>query len=190
MSADFHAARLNMVESQVRTQDVTDVAIHDAMRVIPRETLVPASKAYAAYADTEVEHAPGRYLLKPRDVSKLLQYLKPQPFERALAIAAPYAAAVLEHMGLNVTRHDGEDLKTLPAGQFDLIICEGAVSEAPKAWTDALASGGRLGVIERDGVDGEAVIYLRAGDGVGRRTVFDAMPPVMPGFEREARFAF
>ena len=32
MSADFTTARLNMVESQVRTQDVTDTAIHDAMR--------------------------------------------------------------------------------------------------------------------------------------------------------------
>ena len=47
--ADFTAARLNMVESQVRTADVTDVRIHDAMRVIPRETFVPAGKAYLAY---------------------------------------------------------------------------------------------------------------------------------------------
>ena len=30
--ADLAAARLNMVESQVRPSDVTDVRIHDAMR--------------------------------------------------------------------------------------------------------------------------------------------------------------
>ncbi|MCA6302713.1 MAG: protein-L-isoaspartate O-methyltransferase, partial [Phenylobacterium sp.] len=33
---DTFAARLNMVESQVRTADVTDLRIQDAMRRIPR----------------------------------------------------------------------------------------------------------------------------------------------------------
>ena len=99
MSADFTTARLNMVESQVRTADVTDLAIHDAMRTVRREDLVAPAKAYAAYADSPIEYAPGRWLLKPRDVAKLLQALNPRPGERALAIAAPYAAAVLEAMG-------------------------------------------------------------------------------------------
>lgn len=186
MSADFTTARLNMVEAQVRTQDVTDTAIHDAMRAIAREALVPAGRGYAAYADTEVEYAPGRYLLKPRDVSKMLQELHPQPFERALAIAAPYAAAVLEHIGLTVERHDGEDLRAIPAGPYDVIVCEGAVTEAPAAWIEALAPNGRLAVIERNGPAGEAVIYLHTG---ARRSLFDAMPPVLPGFQRERRFA-
>jgi len=187
MSADFTTARLNMVEAQVRTQDVTEHAIHDAMRAIPREAFVPAGKAHAAYADTEVEYAPGRYLLKPRDIAKLIQELRPQPFERALAIAAPYAAAVLEHMGLKVERHDGEDLRAPPAGEYDVIICEGGVTQAPASWIEALAPSGRLAVIERDGPAGEGVIYLRGG---GRRSLFDAMPPVLPGFARERRFAF
>jgi protein-L-isoaspartate(D-aspartate) O-methyltransferase len=94
--ADLAAARENMVESQVRTADVTDVRLQDAMRDIAREQLMPEGKPYLAYADMEVEYAPGRWLLKPRDVAKLLQALRPMPGERALAIAAPYAAAVLE----------------------------------------------------------------------------------------------
>src|SRR5579863_7111919 len=102
MSIDFATQRAIMVESQVRVADVTDYAIQDAMRVVARESLLPADKAYLAYADVEVEYAPGRWLLKPRDVAKLLQALKPRPGERALAIAAPYAAAVLEAMGLVV----------------------------------------------------------------------------------------
>ena len=78
--ADLAAARLNMVESQVRTQDVTDVRIQDAMRAIARETFVPSGKAYLAYADLEVEYAPGRWLLKPRDVSKLSPlFCSPRP---------------------------------------------------------------------------------------------------------------
>src|SRR5207253_2599355 len=96
--------------------DVTDIRIQDAMRDLPRESFAPAGKAYLAYADAEVEYAPGRVLLTPRDVSKLLQALRPMPGERALAIAAPYAAAVLERLGLTVTRQDGDDLTQVPDG--------------------------------------------------------------------------
>ena len=112
--ADLAAARLNMVESQVRTADVTDVRIHDAMRALRREEFTPPDKAHLAYADIEVEYAPGRWLLKPRDVAKLLQALKPMPGEQALAIAAPYAAAVLETMGLTVERLDGATSRPHP----------------------------------------------------------------------------
>jgi len=190
MSADFTTARLNMVESQVRTQDVTDVRIHDAMREVRREDFAPAAKGYAAYADMEVEYAPGRYLLKPRDVAKLLEAAHPQPLERALAIAAPYAAALLEHIGVGVDRFDEDDLKSPAGGDYDIIICEGAVAQAPAAWIEALGPNGRLVLIERDGPVGKAVIYVRAREGAGRRELFDATPPVLPGFDRERRFAF
>ena len=190
MSADFTTARLNMVESQVRTQDVTEVTIHNAMRAVRREDLVPPAKAHAAYADTEVEYAPDRYLLKPRDVAKLLQAVRPQPFERALAIGAPYAAALLRHMGLEVERYDEGNLKSPPGSGYDVIICEGAVTQAPAAWIEALGPHGRLAVIERDGPVGKGVIYLRTAEGAGRRDLFDSTPPVLPGFERERRFAF
>src|SRR4051812_5625957 len=174
--ADLSAARLNMVESQVRPSDVTDVRLHDAMRVLAREDFVPPGKAYLAYADTEVEYAPGRWLLKPRDVAKLLQALRPQAGERALAIAAPYAAGVLETLGLSVQQVQGDRPEPPAGAEFDIIVCEGAVAETPRAWLAALAEGGRLGAVERDGPVGKAMVYVRADDGVGRRSVFDATP--------------
>ena len=139
MSTDFAAARLNMVESQIRTADVTDLPLQDALRVVAREAVVPASKAYLAYAETEIEYAPGRWLLRPRDVGKLLQSLKPKAGEKALAIAAPYAAAVLEAMGLSVERLDGDDLSGPLGSGYDVIICEGAVGAAPAAWVSSSA---------------------------------------------------
>ena len=190
MSTDFAAARLNMVESQIRTADVTDLPLQDALRVVAREAVVPASKAYLAYADAEVEYAPGRWLLRPRDVGKLLQFLKPRAGEKALAIAAPYAAAVLEAMGLSVTRLDGDDLKSPADHDYDIIICEGAVDATPRAWIEALAVGGRLGVVERSGPVGQATIYVQAEDAVGRRTVFDSTPPILAGFSAAPGFAF
>jgi protein-L-isoaspartate(D-aspartate) O-methyltransferase len=190
MAADFAAARENMVESQIRTADVTDLDLTDATRVVLRETLVGPGKVHAAYADTEVEYAPGRWLMRPRDVAKLLQALGPKAGEKALAIAAPYAAAVLEQMGLTVERLDGEDLTAVAGAGYDLIICEGAVSAVPKAWTDALAVHGRLGIVERTGPVGRAMTYIRSEDGVGGRSIFDSAAPLLSQFSPKAAFAF
>jgi protein-L-isoaspartate(D-aspartate) O-methyltransferase len=189
MSADFTAERTIMVDSQVRTQDVTDLAIIDAMRAVQRESLTPEGKAYQAYADAEIQYAPGRWMLRPRDVSKLLQCLRPRAGERALAISAPYAAAVLSALGLQVSERDAGDTAAIE-GRYDLIVCEGAVARAPVAWADALADGGRLGLVERDGPVGRAMLYLRAGETVGSRALFDSTPPVLAGFEARRGFTF
>ncbi len=190
MSFDFAAARAAMVESQVRVSDVTDVAVQDAMRAVPRETLCSADWRTLAYADVDIPLKGGLHLMRPREVAKLLQALHPRPGERALAIAAPYAASVLQAMGLQVDRLDKGDLKKPKSGGYDVIVCEGAVPAAPAGWLAALAEGGRLAVVERTGPMGQAKLYVKAGDGVGVREVFDAAPPVLPGFEPAPQFAF
>ncbi|HLY77951.1 MAG TPA: protein-L-isoaspartate O-methyltransferase [Caulobacteraceae bacterium] len=200
MSIDFAAQRATMVESQVRVNDVTDYAIQDAMRAVPREAVLPAGKAFQAYADVEVEWAPGRWLLKPRDIAKLLQALRPRPGERALAIAAPYAAAVLTAMGLDVysldpttgqlSFGDGDQGAQVPDGGYDVIVSEGAVGNVPPRWLELLALNGRLGVVVRTGPVGRAELYIRSERDVGRRDLFDTAPPLMPGFEPKPAFTF
>lgn len=187
MTADFAAARLNMVESQVRTNDVTDLYIQDAMRVAPREELC-GDKVHLAYADLDVEYAPGKFLLKPRDIAKLLQALKPRPGERALAIAAPYAAMVMRQIGLEVDEIDSVDAPK--SSWYQVVVCEGAVAETPQSWIDSLALGGRLAVIERRGPVGKARIYLRSEDDVGGRYLFDATTAYLSGQEPRTTFAF
>jgi len=206
MTLDFAAARENMVENQVRTNDVTDLAIQDAMRVVRREQVTPPTKLHLAYAEAAVEYAPGYFLMQPRDVAKLLQGVQPRAGEKALAIAAPYAAAVLSAMGLEVTLRlpDGVDVAVenvgasvgdlaavLETAPYDVIVVEGAVDQVPAAWTDMLAEGGRLGVVERKGPVGRARLYQRGVDGViSSRTLFDATPPMLTGFTPAPAFAF
>jgi protein-L-isoaspartate(D-aspartate) O-methyltransferase len=189
MSVDFAAERRIMVDSQVRPQDVTDLDIIDAMSAVRREDCLPPTRAFQAYADTEVEYAPGRWMLRPRDVAKLLQGVRPRRGEQALAIAAPYAGAVMQAMGLDVTRFDGEDLSVV-AGPWDVMVCEGAVSKVPDSWPAALAVGGRLAVVERNGPVGQARLYARVGETVGARYLFDCTPPIMAGFEARRGFVF
>jgi len=190
MTIDFAAQREAMVEGQVRTADVTDYQVQDAMRIVAREAVLPPERAYLAYADVEVEYAPGRWLLKPRDVGKLLQALRPRRGERALAISAPYAAAVMEQVGLVVTQCDAASESAL-SGAFDLVICEGAVSDPPAAWLGAMASpNGRLGVVVREGPVARARLYVPAESGAAFRDLFDCAPPLMAGFEPKRAFAF
>ena len=189
MTFDFRAARLTMVESQVRTADVTDLAITDAMRQAPRESLCPGGSAALAYADAEIEYAPGLRLMRPREIGKLLQALGPRAGERALCIAAPYAAMVLEGMGLAVVQ-SGPDLAGVESGQFDLVLSEGAVADIPLTWTAALAEGGRLAAVVRNGPVGKAQLVLRQDGRLGGREVFDSTPPYLPGHEPKPHFAF
>jgi protein-L-isoaspartate(D-aspartate) O-methyltransferase len=208
---DFTAARTNMVESQVRTNDVTDVEIQAAMRVVARERFCAPARAFSAYAEVEPEIAPGRVLMRPRDIAKLLQLAQPKKGETALAIAAPYAAAVLAVIGLKTTAQEGDaravavlapaledygvPLATVPFSRaavegVDLIVCEAAVDQLPQAWIGALAPGGRLVAVERKGPVGKAKLWVRTGAGASSREAFDATPPYLPGFAPVAAFQF
>lgn len=197
---DFAAARKVMLDSQVRVNDVTDRQLHAAIGAVERERFCAPDRAFAAYADVEPEIAGDRRLMLPRDVAKLLQGLDARAGEKALAIAAPYAAAVLAHMGLVVTAQEsdpavmdvvaaalgeaGVETVTAPLKQpqgegYDLIVSEGAVIGRPDAWIAALRPGGRLAVVEREGAGGAAILYVRGREGVSRRELFDAAPDLL-----------
>lgn len=208
---DFAAARKIMVDSQVRVNDVTDRALQAALGEVPRERLCAPDRAFAAYAEVEPEIASGRRLMLARDVAKLLNALQARAGEKALALGAPYAAAVLARMGASVTAQDSDaavlavvepalaeaGVQTVnapfarPHGEgYDIIISEGGVMGRPDAWLNALAVGGRLAVVERGGAAGRAVLYVRGREGFSRRELFDAAPAVLPGMTPEPAFTF
>jgi protein-L-isoaspartate(D-aspartate) O-methyltransferase len=199
-----------MVDSQVRVNDVTDRALQAALLAAPRERFLPADRAFAAYAEMEPEIVADRRLMLPRDVSKLLMAVAARPGERALAIAGPYAAAVLARMGLEVTAQDSVEavfevvgpaladagVTTVvapldrPTGEgWDVIVSEAAAPGRPEAWLEALGPGGRLAVVERSGPTGKAVLYVRGEQGLSRRELFDAAPPILAELVPEPSFA-
>ncbi|EAP91373.1 MAG: protein-L-isoaspartate O-methyltransferase [Oceanicaulis sp.] len=217
--SEFETARLAMVNSQIRPNDVTDHRIQDAMADIPRERFLPKSQSAKAYADIEAKVAEGRFMLTPRDLAKLIQAADIRRTDVVLDVACGrgYSTAVLARMAETVVGLEQKDLglvekatdalnaietdnavvvegdlsKGVPGqGPFDVIIVNGAVAEPAQAWLDQLAVGGRLAVIVRDGTVGQARIYTKAQTSVGDRSVFDTTAPYLPGFEPEAKFAF
>lgn len=99
---DFTAARINMVENQVRCNAVTDARLIAAMGEVPREDFVPASRRGVAYMDEDVRLTDGgagapRYLLQPRAFAKLAQLAEIRESDRVLDLgcATGYSTAVL-----------------------------------------------------------------------------------------------
>jgi protein-L-isoaspartate(D-aspartate) O-methyltransferase len=105
----FVSARQKMVDGQVRTSDVTDHRIIDAMLAVPREDFVPESKRALAYLDLDLDvsenAAVKRYLLKPQLTAKLLQAAGIGANDCVLIVgcATGYVAALAARLAAKVT---------------------------------------------------------------------------------------
>ncbi len=217
---DYATARHNMVEGQIRINQVNDALIVAAIGTVPREAFVPHSVAGIAYVDEAVEVAPGRYLLEPLVLARLLQAAEIQETDVVLEIgcATGYTAAVLSGIASTVVAlESNQDLvavatKTLSELQcdnvavvegglekgypkqapYDVIVFGGAVAAVPGAILAQLGDGGRLlAVVQgKPGSIGKGVLFARSGGQVSRRELFDLGAPFLPGFEPCPEFIF
>ena len=79
-------AREQMIEQQVRAQDVLDERVLTKLRKVPRELFVPSNVKYLAFADTEIPLPHGQHMLRPSLVGKILQALELKGTERVLEV--------------------------------------------------------------------------------------------------------
>ena len=213
----FATQRLNMIDAQVRTNDVTDPRIHAAMGEVPRERFVPTAKRALAYADVPVEVSPGRYLLDPRTFSKLLALADVRPQDKVLDVgcATGYSAAVFALLAQSVIAlEEDADLvriasELLPAvgsravvtqgplnqgfkakAPYDVIFVNGAIGTAPEMLLSQLAEGGRLVAVISEGVRSHAMRFVREQGRIGSWAGFDASVPPLVGFSKTVGFVF
>jgi protein-L-isoaspartate(D-aspartate) O-methyltransferase len=209
-------ARFNMIEAQVRVNDVTDARILAALDAVPRETFVPTAARALAYADVPVAVAPGRYLLDPRSFAKMLNLAQVGAGDRVLDVgsATGYSAAVLARLADSVValEQDAELVRASSQllanvqgkvevvqgglvegakaqGPYDVIFVNGAIEQVPETLLGQLAEGGRLVAVLKDG-QSRAWLYVKEQGQVGRRPDFDADVPVLAGFKKAMGFIF
>jgi len=132
----FSTARQKMVDGQVRTSDVTDRRILDAMFAVPREAFVPASRQALAYLDLDLDVSEGgakRYLIKPQLTGKLLQAAEIGEGDNVLVVgcATGYLAALTAKLARQVTATECDS--TLAAKARDAFATIGLANIACKA---------------------------------------------------------
>jgi protein-L-isoaspartate(D-aspartate) O-methyltransferase len=213
---DFATARRHMVDGQVRTADVTDLRIIQAMLDVPRERYMPPGSSALAYLDLDVPVGASRRLLKPMVLAKLIQAAEINPTDRVLdaGCATGYTVAVLAliagqvlalEQDASLAKTAGDALSGLPnvsvksgaladgwpqAAPYDVIVLEGATEVVPQALCKQLKDGGRLVCVLGAGPGSKAMLYRRSGAEAGGRAIFDASAALLPGFAKTPVFAF
>jgi len=216
---DFAAARSNMVESQIRTNKVTDPHLLDAFETTPRERFVPEPLRGIAYVDEDVALGGERFVMEPMVLARLLQAARPGPGDVALDLGcgSGYATAILSRLVATVVALEVDAALAAAANQtldeleidnalvvegqlaegypkqapYNVILLNGAVSEVPLAIADQLAEGGRLVTVVSVGAGlGRATLMRRDSGVISSRILCDASVPVLPGFEAAPGFVF
>lgn len=216
---EYARARVNMVENQLRPNRIDDPRLLGAMLEVPRERFVPKLLRGVAYADEDLMFPDGRFLIEPLALARLVQTAGVRPDDVVLLVGCStgYAAAVLARLagtviliepnqtiagqieslldGLGVdnvvvTASD-DPLAGEPAqAPFDVILLAGALDAVPQTLLDQLGEGGRLVAVVDHGRVGKGTLFTRLHGVVGKKVVFDAQIPPLPGVARRAEFAF
>lgn len=214
------AARQKMVDSQVRTADVTELRLIEALREIPREAFLPESQKALAYLDIDValDGAQDVYLIKPVVLARMLQAAEIGPDDRVLVTggAAGYAAAIVAKLAKEVVAVViGENLAELTKaglsaagignvtvsvgeaaggdaakGPYDVIVLDGATEVVPETLYGQLKMGGRLAGVFALSKPSRATLVTKSPGDFGGRALFDASAPVLPGLKRLPAFSF
>jgi protein-L-isoaspartate(D-aspartate) O-methyltransferase len=134
---DFAGARTKMVDSQIRTVDVTDYPILAAMGEIPRERFVPARMKPLAYIDEDIlvkeagNGSPARYLMEPGPLARLVQIagIEPSAIVLDVGCGTGYSTAILARLANSVLAVECDPELAASASQtlVDLGIANAAV---------------------------------------------------------------
>lgn len=174
---DFSAARRNMVEGQLRPNNVTDPRILDAMAEIPRELFVPSTLVGVAYVDENIPLISNRTLMQPMVLARLIQAAEIKQGDRVLELAPAtgYSTLILARLTdsifcvepdsllhreveTNIAEYAFGKAKLLAGAPiegcivnapFDVIFINGSVELIPEFFFDQLSEGGRLVAIVR-----------------------------------------
>ena len=209
-----------MVEAQLRTNKVTNLRLIDAMGEVPRERFVSPRFADVAYSDKDIMVRPGRYLMAPLALARLLQAANVKDHDVVLDVgcASGYTSAILSQICGMVVGLDEDEILIESASQtlnnigadnalvitgpiksghkqqapYDVIIFSGAVHYLPSNLEEQLAEGGRIVAIMVDAEQniGRAMLWIKIRGELSQRVICDAYAPVLKSIQNSTSFNF
>lgn len=165
-------SRRRMVEETIANRGVTDRAVLEAMRTVPRHRFVPSDVADLAYADQPLPIGHEQTISQPYIVAFMAEALELEPDDRVLEVGtgSGYHAAVIAELAkevytieivpqlaerakttlaelgyANVHVRQGDGYEGWPdEAPFDAILVTAAPDHVPPALVEQLAVGGRM----------------------------------------------
>jgi protein-L-isoaspartate(D-aspartate) O-methyltransferase len=118
---NIERARSNMIAQQIRTWDVLDENVLQALVAVQREAFVPEAYRKLAFIDTEIPLPCGEFMLSPKLEARLLQAAALAPNDQVLEIGtgSGYMAALVAQLAQHVVSVEIEpELAALAAAQL------------------------------------------------------------------------
>jgi protein-L-isoaspartate(D-aspartate) O-methyltransferase len=163
------------------------------------------------------ETGEARFMLSPMILARMIQSLDLVEGQSVLDIGcgSGYSSAILYELGMNVIGLENDEalallarealskagydisVKTAPLasgfsmdGPYDAILINGSVAQRPHILFDQLKTGGHLICIEGGEYSGKAILYVKGGNSVSAKAMFNASAPLLQDFARIAEFQF
>ena len=216
---DLETARFNMVEQQIRPNEVIDVRVLDTLQAVPRERFVPDEYVGLAFADIAAPIGEGQQMMTPLQEARMLQALDIHPGDNVLEIGtgSGFVTACLAHLGGIVTSYDihpalsesaarrlqslavknvelvaGDGLNaSFAPGSFDAIAVTGSLPDYPESLETLLAPGGRMFVVVGEAPTMTAMLVSRNADGEAwKESLFETSLPVLENAAQPDHFVF
>ncbi len=197
---DYEAARLAMVETQLRRRHITDPRVLHAMGNVPRHEFVAENFRARAYEDAPLPIGDGQTISQPYIVAAMSAALRLAGTERILEIGAGcgYQAAVLSLLARevftiefrftlatstsrrladlgysNVHVHCGDGTLGLPElAPFDAILVAAAAPAVPTPLLAQLSEGGRM-IVPVGDIQNQELQLVERHDQTLRTTLLD-----------------
>ncbi len=169
---NFKKERQQMVKKQLKSRDITDNQVLNAMAKVPRHLFVPKQLREFAYADHPLSIGHNQTISQPYVVGLMCQLLELKGTEKVLDVGtgSGYQAAVLSHLAKEVISIEvipdlaesarqrlknigyenvkvivGDGSKGAPNyAPFNAIISAAASEDVPQAWKNQLKIGASI----------------------------------------------
>jgi protein-L-isoaspartate(D-aspartate) O-methyltransferase len=215
---DIEAARQQMIDQQVRTWEVLDQRVLDALARVPRELFVPDALRGAAFADAAIPLPCGEVMLAAKFHGRILQAVAAVPGDTALEVGtgSGYLAACLAALGAQTTALEihpelaalarinvkaagfggvnvveGDATRWTPNERYDIVVITSALPSYDKRYAEWLKVGGRLFVIVGTEEPMQALLVTRIGETDFRsEELFETAVAPLANAVRPSKFVF
>jgi len=215
---DNLAARQQMVDQQIRTWEVLDPRVLDALSQVPREAFVPPEYRELAFADAPIPIGFGQSMLAPKLQGRILQALAVNAADTVLEVGSGlgYLSACLSLLGgstHSIDIHAGliesaraniravtaakvqfelrDAFGAAPLGEYDVVAVTGSLPVYDTRFERSLRVGGRLFAIVGVAPVMDAVLVRRVdSDEWIRESLFETVVDALINATAAQRFVF